>query len=251
MAILRKMTNRDFTVVSNRILRDQELSLTDRGLLITLLSFPDDWEFSVRGLVQILPDGKSCVRASVLRLEEKGYIIRRGQVRNKKGQLDYGVWEIYDEPQKPFSDFQTSDNQTSENQMSENRPQLNTKELNTNKSNTNSSSGDEDDQKISIAHAESVCGDINIVRDLFSAYQQLEEEQKQLVTQTIFERCCQEVSEYGKPVRNKKNYYTACLINKLNEKPSRQTQKGNWFTQYEMRQDYDFEMLEREFSSVT
>ena len=47
------------------ILKNHSLSLRDRGMVVTLLSLPDNWEFTISGLSKIIPDGKSSIRASL------------------------------------------------------------------------------------------------------------------------------------------------------------------------------------------
>lgn len=97
MAILRNHTQ-GFTIVNSDILKNPDLKLKERGLLITLLSLPDNWNFSLEGLCMILPDGKAAIRTSLQILEELGYIVRR-RLRNEQGQLTGTEWEVYDEPQ--------------------------------------------------------------------------------------------------------------------------------------------------------
>ena len=63
-------------MISNNILRDKELCLKDRGLLCTLCSLPDKWNFSIAGLCAIVPDGKESITNSLKRLEQLGYLIR-------------------------------------------------------------------------------------------------------------------------------------------------------------------------------
>lgn len=76
MPRLKRYIQRSFTTVSNEFLRDQELSLVERGLLITLLSLPDGWNMSGRGLAAILPDGRDKVFNTLKKLEIKGYLKR-------------------------------------------------------------------------------------------------------------------------------------------------------------------------------
>ena len=57
MAVLKNKTQRNFTMISNSVLRDKELSMKDRGVLCTICSLPDGWEFSIAGLSSIVPDG--------------------------------------------------------------------------------------------------------------------------------------------------------------------------------------------------
>ncbi|MCR4655340.1 MAG: hypothetical protein K5770_03815 [Lachnospiraceae bacterium] len=58
MAVLKNKTQGNYTIVSQNIMRDKNLSLTERGMLLTLLSLPDNWHLTIMGLCQILPDGK-------------------------------------------------------------------------------------------------------------------------------------------------------------------------------------------------
>lgn len=97
MAILRNHTQ-GFTIVNSDILKNPDLKLKERGLLITLLSLPDNWNFSLEGLCMILPDGKAAIRTSLQVLEDLGYLVRR-RIRNEHGHLTGTEWEVYDEPQ--------------------------------------------------------------------------------------------------------------------------------------------------------
>lgn len=57
MAVLKNKTQKNFTMISNNILRDKSLSMKDCGVLCTLCSLPDGWEFSIVGLSATVPDG--------------------------------------------------------------------------------------------------------------------------------------------------------------------------------------------------
>ena len=76
MAVLKNRTQKNFTIISNSILRDKELSMKDRGVLCTICSLPDGWEFSIAGLSAIVPDGTDSIRGSILKLEKLGYLVR-------------------------------------------------------------------------------------------------------------------------------------------------------------------------------
>ena len=56
MSIIKDKPQNNFTMISNRILKDKELSMKDRGVLCTLYSLPDDWEFSINGISAIVSD---------------------------------------------------------------------------------------------------------------------------------------------------------------------------------------------------
>ena len=73
-----------FTHIENDCLRDITLDIQERGLLVTMLSLPDGWDFSGLGLASILPCGKSKVYSTLKKLEKAGYL-RRTRITNKKG----------------------------------------------------------------------------------------------------------------------------------------------------------------------
>ena len=73
MAVIRVEKNKNFTTMSNYHLRDKELSLKAKGLLSQILSLPENWDYSVRGLVAICLEGKDCIVTTLQELERKGY----------------------------------------------------------------------------------------------------------------------------------------------------------------------------------
>lgn len=86
-----------YTVVSQNVTRKSGLSLKAMGLLLLLLSLPDGWEFSVKGVMSIVPDGKDSIRTSIGELEEKGFLSRR-QVRGDDGRMGSAEWVVTDSP---------------------------------------------------------------------------------------------------------------------------------------------------------
>lgn len=86
MAKLRKLST-NFTIVSNEWLKDKNLSLKAKGLMCVLQSLPDDWDFSVNGLVAILKESRDCIQATIYELRDAGFITWQ-KVRNEKGQFD-------------------------------------------------------------------------------------------------------------------------------------------------------------------
>ena len=86
MAVFRIEKTRDYTVMSNHHLRDKSLSLKAKGLLSLMLSLPEEWDYTTKGLARICKDGVDSICAGVRELEEHGYVIRQ-RVRNPNGQL--------------------------------------------------------------------------------------------------------------------------------------------------------------------
>lgn len=74
---------RDYTVMSNHHLKDRTLTLKSKGLLSMMLSLPDEWNYTTRGLAAICREGVDSIGAALKELENHGYI-RRTQLRDEK-----------------------------------------------------------------------------------------------------------------------------------------------------------------------
>lgn len=111
MAVMRIIKNNNFSIVPNAIIRDTSLSLKARGLFIFMLSLPEGWEFSVRGLSKIAGEGLDAIRSGLHELEEQGYLSRQRK-RNAEGKLGDMEYILYEEPQKPKPKAQTEETST-------------------------------------------------------------------------------------------------------------------------------------------
>lgn len=107
------------------------MSLKAKGLLSLMLSLPDDWNYSVSGLVTLSKDGKDSVMSALAELEKFGYLSRERLI-NDKGQFAGVEYNIYEEPQpqKPNADKPISANANEENASAEKPAQLNTNSIN-------------------------------------------------------------------------------------------------------------------------
>lgn len=114
--------------MSNHHFKERKMSLKAKGLLSLMLSLPDDWNYSISGLVTLSKDGKDSVMSTLSELEKFGYLTRTRTI-NSKGQFAGIEYNIFESPQteKPISENQNSANQNEENTNSENPPLLNTK----------------------------------------------------------------------------------------------------------------------------
>lgn len=141
MAVFRIEKTRDYTVMANFHLRDTELSLKAKGLLSLMLSLPEDWDYTTKGLARICRDGVDSICSTVRELEEHGYIIRE-RVRNEKGQLTTVEYTILEQPVKgePGMAGPGQGKPKRENPVLGKPGQENPAQLNTNKSNTDLSS---------------------------------------------------------------------------------------------------------------
>ncbi len=100
MAVYRVERTRDYTVMSNYHLKDTSLSLKAKGLLSMFLSFPDDWNYSTRGLAAICKEGVDAIGNTIKELEKAGYIVRR-KLRGSNGRITDTEYVIYEQPQEP------------------------------------------------------------------------------------------------------------------------------------------------------
>lgn len=117
MAIIRKNHVGNYTVVDNGFIRDTTLSLKAKGIMLTLLSLPDNWVFTENWLVSQSSDGITAVRGALSELEEHHYLVRTRE-RNEDGRLGDSIYCIYEEP--------SSQNPNLENLNLENRTLLST-----------------------------------------------------------------------------------------------------------------------------
>ena len=113
MAVLKNKTQGLYVNVGKGILTNKELSLRDRGMLTTILSLPDNWNFSITGLTKILPDGKKCVSSSLQELKRMGYLTEQ-QNRAVGGKFGGNVIEVHETPimVTPQAAFRQADNGT-------------------------------------------------------------------------------------------------------------------------------------------
>jgi len=103
MAVFRIERTRDYTVMSNHHLRDKALSLKSKGLLSMMLSLPEDWNYTTRGLAKICKEGVDAIGGALRELEAAGYIVRH-QMRDRQGRISDTEYVIYEQPQPKAPD---------------------------------------------------------------------------------------------------------------------------------------------------
>lgn len=147
MAYFRVNKSKNYTVMSNHHLRDKNLSLRAIGLLSKMLSLPDNWDYSIKGLVAICKDKEPTVRGALSELKEQGYVVVTKLMpgTTSSGRIEY-VYDIYESPRNQTGEKQGGGKQGLEKQGVEfqglefldlvKRAQLNTKEVSTKELNT-------------------------------------------------------------------------------------------------------------------
>ena len=148
MAVFRIEKNKGYTVMSNHHLRNRDLSLKAKGLLSMMLSLPDDWNYTTRGLAKICKEGVDAIGSALRELETTGYIVRH-QLRDQQGRISDTEYVIYEEPHPQQPDMPEPDTGSPDtekpymdNPDTEKPVELNKEKSSTQKQNTQGASTD-------------------------------------------------------------------------------------------------------------
>ena len=121
MALFKINKTKNYTVMSNYHLRDKNLSLKAKGLLSLMLSLPEDWDYSIQGLVQIVKENETAVKSVLNELMRTGYLVRKKLMPTKdenenviRAKIEY-EYNIYEKPNNESCN-QKVENQDIENQ---------------------------------------------------------------------------------------------------------------------------------------
>lgn len=205
MAVFRVNKTNDYTIMSNNHFREKEMSLKAKGLLSLMLSLPDDWDYSISGLVAISKDGKDSVMNALNELEEMGYV-KKTMLKDSKGKFDGYNYDIYEVPysEKPYAENPKTGKPNTEKPYAENPPQLNTKQSNTKELNTKQ-----------IKH---IYGEYGRIRLTDAEYEKLVKDYgKELIDRQI-----EKLDEYVESNNNKNRYTNFNLV-------LRRSIKQKWF----------------------
>lgn len=141
MSVIRTIKNDNYTTMCNTHLRDKNLSLKAKGLLSMMLSLPDKWHYSIKGLEGICKESKNTINSVLNELEDNNYLVRRRRYRNGKiSEWEYIIFENNENHDEELLHLKNEDleNEDLEIQDLENRDVYKiTKELSTNRLNTN------------------------------------------------------------------------------------------------------------------
>lgn len=159
MAIIRKKQKERFSIVDNKVIEDKRLSFKARGLLIYMLSKPDDWKFYTDELAKrSSKDGVSAIKSALNEIENAGYLTRK-QEHRKNGQFASQDWILTDtstippQVEKPLADKPLAGKALADNQ-----PLPNTDF----KPNTDHTNKDDDDQPVEDAFNLAQLAGINV-----------------------------------------------------------------------------------------
>lgn len=143
MAIIRQKRKERFSIVDNKVIEDERLSFKARGLLIYMLSKPDDWKFYTEELAKRSnKDGISAIKTALNEIEDAGYLTRK-QGHKKNGQFTSQDWILTDtSTTSPQAEKPLADKASAGKALADNRTLPNTDF----KPNTDHTNKDDDDQ---------------------------------------------------------------------------------------------------------
>lgn len=205
--VFREDNRINYTKVSNELLKDKELSLPAKGLLITMLSLPDDWSYSTLGLTSIVKESKNTIHRLLKELESKNYLIRKS-VRDDKGRFVKYDYIIYELPYPNIRDMELPDMEIRDDNK-----------LNNNK--------DEIDKTLINGYTKELIRRGFISENDFELdkYNTLFDELKKEYDYQLIYMCSNYIikmmklnknkDEYDNPIEDKYNYFKASLINNL------------------------------------
>jgi len=97
-SIIRVIKNRNYTVMSNQHLQCKELSLKAKGLMSLCLSLPENWNYTISGLVSLSQDGPDGVKSALKSLKQFGFL-KIEKIRNSKGVFE-SIYTFYENPEE-------------------------------------------------------------------------------------------------------------------------------------------------------
>lgn len=132
MSVIRINKTKDYVVMSNEHLKEKEMSLKAKGLLSQMLSLPDNWEYSIAGLVALNKENETSIKSTLEELKKFGYLKVTKLLPNetKTGRIEY-IYDVYEKKQE--GEKQGVENLGVEFLGLENQGQYNINKLNNNK----------------------------------------------------------------------------------------------------------------------
>lgn len=127
MSVIRVEKLKNYTTMNNHHFRNRELSLKAKGVMSLMLSLPDDWDYTIKGLATLSKDGVDSVRSALKELEEQGYLTMK-RIRNELGHFTSAEYVLREIPntELPMQEKPILENPISGKPILENPMQLNT-----------------------------------------------------------------------------------------------------------------------------
>lgn len=114
--VFRVHKTKSYTTICNSCIFDSRLTLKAKGLIVTMLALPEDWNYSIAGMVSVVREGESAIRAALAELKEYGYVTV-SRMTDDKGKVTDWVYDIFENPdvENPHVDNPVVENQGLQN----------------------------------------------------------------------------------------------------------------------------------------
>jgi predicted transcriptional regulator len=92
-SIIRQARKGNFTTMQNELIRNKDLTMQAKFLLMLMFSYPDNWEFNLEHLSRQSKNGITAARSALNELIAAGYVTRaRHRLEDGTyGQVEYTV----------------------------------------------------------------------------------------------------------------------------------------------------------------
>lgn len=128
MEVVRVKKDKNYTTINNTIFKNKSISCKSKGIFATIMSLPNDWDFSISGMSSVLKEGKKSIYGAIKELQEYGYI-EKTTTRNDKGLITGVEYKFFETPINKEID-PDSHNRHADNRDADNAPQLSTNIIN-------------------------------------------------------------------------------------------------------------------------
>ncbi|UBH16377.1 conserved phage C-terminal domain-containing protein [Macrococcus armenti] len=97
----------EYLMLDKTAIYDDTLSFKAKGILVYLLSRPDDWQIYETEIIKHCSDGRDSVRSGIKELEDRGYI-KRERKRDENGRLNGYEYIVFERPQENHQSGKTN-----------------------------------------------------------------------------------------------------------------------------------------------
>jgi hypothetical protein len=95
--IIRRKVRSNFTTLPNDLIRDPRLSWKSLGILVFVLSLPDNVRLRLSHLAKQKASGRDATRSGLKELQVAGYLVII-RVRGARGKFTNTTWAVTDDP---------------------------------------------------------------------------------------------------------------------------------------------------------
>lgn len=129
---LKHKIDKDFTIVSNVLLKSK-ISAKSKGIFLQIISLPEGWDFSIRGLSMLFTDKETSIKSGIDELRSAGFL-KWENTKDQNGRFSVIVTTMY--PKTPHGEIPHGEIPREENG---NNKELKNKECNNKELNNNNS----------------------------------------------------------------------------------------------------------------